>query len=142
MPEMTKEVYDLLVRHGRDEAPIEACGYLAADGDGRIRAAFPMTNTDRSHDHYTMDPQEQFAVVKEIRNRGLRLCGVYHSHPASPARPSEEDIRLAFDPNLYYVIVTLIDNDAPLRAFTIRQGRVEEQRLAVIEQEPAVAAAG
>lgn len=44
-----------------------------------------------------MDPREQFAVVKDMRNNNLTLLGNFHSHPASPSRPSEEDKRLAFD---------------------------------------------
>ncbi|MCI6118371.1 MAG: Mov34/MPN/PAD-1 family protein [Prevotella sp.] len=28
----------------------------------------------------------------------------WHSHPASPSRPSSEDIRLANDPNILYAI--------------------------------------
>jgi len=129
---MTRETHAALMAHARREAPVEACGYLAMDAAGRLCAAFPMTNVDRAEDHYTLEPAEQFAVVKAIRSQGLRLAGVYHSHPISPARPSAEDIRLAYDPGLVYVIVTLLaDEPEPVRAFRIVGGEVTELDLAL-----------
>ncbi len=129
---LTQEAYAEMAAHAQREAPIEACGYLAKDAEGRICAAFPMTNADKAEDHYTLDPAEQFAVVKAIRSQGLRLAGVYHSHPASPARPSPEDIRLAHDPDLLYLIVTLLPGEEkPVRAFRIRKQTVTELDLVV-----------
>lgn len=90
------------------EAPNEACGYLrGADGvvTGRIR----MTNVDASPEHFSLDPQEQFAALKDVRQRGEHLLAVYHSHPETPARMSDEDIRLANDPGTIYVIHSLAD---------------------------------
>lgn len=43
-----------------------------------------------------------------------------HSHPESPSRPSEEDKRLAFDPNIEYLILSLMDAENPvLKAFGV-----------------------
>ncbi len=131
---LVRATYEEMTDHARREAPIEACGYLARDAGGRICAAFPMTNTDRAEDHYSLDPGEQFAVVKAMRAQGLRLAGVYHSHPASPARPSPEDVRLAHDPDLLYFIVTLLPGEErPVRAFRIRNRTVRELRLVLEE---------
>ncbi len=132
MVTMTQDTYDAILAHARRETPIEACGYLAADAAGRLCTAFPMTNVDRAADHYTLAPEEQFAVVRAIRERNLRLEAVYHSHPVSPARPSAEDIRLAYDPRLYYVIITLLDDEPiPVRVFSIANGTVVEHDLQV-----------
>lgn len=101
---------------GRREAPLEACGY-AAGANGEIREILPLTNIDKSAEHYSLDPKEQFAALKTARAKGLSLLGVYHSHPATPARMSAEDIRLANDPDTLYLILSLVSGG--LKAFTV-----------------------
>ena len=49
-----------------------------------------------------------------------QMIGNFHSHPESPSRPSEEDKRLAFDPNIEYLILSLMDAENPvLKAFGV-----------------------
>lgn len=65
-----------------------------------------------------MDPQEQLKAVKDMRAGGLKMLGNWHSHPETPSRPSQEDIRLSFDINATYMILSLQDKDSPvLKAF-------------------------
>ncbi len=90
------------------EAPNEACGYLRG-ADGRVAGRIELTNVDASPEHFSLDPQEQFAALKDVRQRGEQLLAVYHSHPETPARMSDEDIRLANDPKMVYVIHSLAD---------------------------------
>jgi len=127
-----KSVYEEIVAHGRADAPIEACGYLA-EKDGMIVDIVRMKNADASPEHFSFIPAEQFAAARKIRSAGLRLSAVYHSHPASPARPSDEDIRLLSDPNLGYVIVSMAGEPPVVKLFRIRSGQVSEDPLNVIE---------
>ena len=60
---------------------------------------------------------EQFAAVKKARDAGLRLLSVYHSHPETPARMSDEDIRLANDTGTVYLIYSVSDDQ--VKGFTI-----------------------
>jgi len=111
-----------LVADARAVAPQEACGLLAGRGD-QVLAYHPMTNQDRSAEHFSMDPREQFAAAKAMRDAGHALLAVFHSHPATPARPSAEDIRLALTPGVLHVILSLADPCGPdLRAFAIQDG--------------------
>ncbi len=121
-----------LIRHARSDAPIEACGYLAGQ-DNLVTMAFRMKNVDSSPEHFSFEPAEQFAAVRQMRAAGVRLQAVYHSHPATPARPSPEDIRLANDPSLSYVIVSLAGPQPDVKAFRIRAGQVEVEPLNTIE---------
>ena len=114
------------------EAPVEACGYLAGI-DGRVSKHYPMTNIEGRNDHFAFDPKEQFAVLRSARDEGLTITGVYHSHPASPARPSGEDIRLAYDPTVVYVIVSLMDGINMMQGFRIIKGQVEEEPITIEE---------
>jgi proteasome lid subunit RPN8/RPN11 len=78
-----------------------------------------------------MAPEDQFSTIKDIRKKGLTLLGNFHSHPATPARPSEEDIRLAFDPSLSYLIISLKDPEPVLKSFIIRAGTASEEPVRV-----------
>jgi proteasome lid subunit RPN8/RPN11 len=66
------------------------------------------------------DPKAQFQVGREARKDGLEILANYHSHPETPARPSLEDIRLAFDPNISYVIVSLAAEMPDIKSFSIK----------------------
>jgi len=120
---ISENILAALIRHARENAPLEACGMLAGR-DGKVLRFHPMTNADNSPEHFTLVPTEQFAVAKQIRADGHEALAVYHSHPASPARPSEEDIRLAFAGDILYVILSLMDPGRPVvRGFRIEDGR-------------------
>ncbi|MDR0733713.1 MAG: M67 family metallopeptidase [Dysgonamonadaceae bacterium] len=120
-----QQIIDGIIAQARNELPDEACGLLAGNAD-RVEKQFPLTNVDHSPEHFSFDPKEQFAALREARKLGMQIVANYHSHPSSPARPSEEDIRLAFDPNIIYLILSLQDAANPsLKAFSIREGKVE-----------------
>jgi len=114
--EIPQAIVDEIVRQAYDELPDESCGLLAGLDDV-VKKRYPLENTDHSPEHFSFDPREQFRVLKEARAEGIRIIANYHSHPSSPARPSEEDIRLAFDPDLFYLIVSLAGETPVLKAF-------------------------
>jgi proteasome lid subunit RPN8/RPN11 len=126
-----KTVIESIVGHAKREMPHEACGYLA-EQDGTIIRHYELTNIDKAADHFSMDPREQFDAIKDMRNRGLKLAAVYHSHPETPARPSEEDIRLAYDPNISYVIISLAEPETIIKSFRIRKGEVAFEEIEVV----------
>lgn len=128
---ITEEIIRQIVSHAKKDAPVEACGYLAAQ-TGIVVAAYALTNMDKSQEHFSFDPKEQFAAVRQARVKGLEISAVYHSHPASPARPSQEDIALANDPNLLYVIVSLAGGKEDIKAFRIRKQKIIAEPLEVI----------
>lgn len=118
---ISKDIIDTVFAHAKAALPNEACGYLAGV-DSKIEAFYPMTNLDDKPDHFSFDPKEQFAAVKQARNAGLKLLSVYHSHPETPARLSEEDVRLLNDPNTIYTIVSLKNPDQPdIKGYTIKK---------------------
>jgi len=131
MLRIEKEVWDGIIAQARREAPLEACGYLAAQ-EGIVVRHFPLTNADASAEHYSLKPEEQFAAVRQMRAAGLKLQAVYHSHPASPARPSEEDIKLAHDSEISYVIVSLLQGAETVKSFSIKGSLVTAEDIEVI----------
>ncbi len=134
MLHILKETLDAVIAHAGAEAPCEACGYLAAK-HGIVVRHYPLTNVDASPEHFSLRPEEQFAAVREMRAAGLHLKAVYHSHPTSAAEPSEEDIQLAGDPDISYVIVSLEGGPGRVRSFKIRGGRAEREEMRIMRQE-------
>lgn len=85
-----------------------------------IEKVYLLENVDHTNEHFSMNPKEQLAAVKDMRANHLVPLGNWHSHPESPSRPSEEDKRLAYDPTVNYLILSLMDMDQPvLKAFDI-----------------------
>jgi len=91
-----------------------------------------LTNIDHSNEHFSFDPAEQFQVFRSARSEGLEILANYHSHPETPSRPSVEDIRLAYDPNILYLIVSLAAEVPVLKAFNIQNGISSEVPIEVV----------
>lgn len=124
MLKLKKEDYDKILKHCEKGLPNESCGLLAGSVDDNgiktIKKVYLLTNIDASNEHFSMDPKEQLTAVKDMRANGFSMIGNFHSHPESPSRPSEEDKRLAYDPTMEYLILSLMERDNPvLKAFGI-----------------------
>lgn len=134
---LNKSHYEQILRHSLEALPNEACGLLGGrtEGDKKVvEKVYLLNNCDNSPEHFSMDPKEQFAAVKDMRANGWTMLGNFHSHPESPARPSEEDKRLAFDPTASYLIVSLTDREkAVLKSFKITGAEVNEEGIEFIE---------
>ncbi|MDR1724136.1 MAG: M67 family metallopeptidase [Tannerella sp.] len=116
MIEIPIKIIENIINQSVSELPNEACGMLTGTGEV-VQDQYPMTNIDHSPEHFSFDPQEQFNVLKAARAKGRKIIANYHSHPSSPARPSEEDKRLAHDPKITYIIVSLADKEPVIKAF-------------------------
>ena len=126
-----QHIFEAIVAQAKAQAPIEACGILAGRA-GVIEKLYEMTNADNSRDHFMLLPEEQFAAVKDMRAADVEMLAIYHSHPESPGRPSQEDIRMAFTAGVVHVIVSLADADNPvIRGFNIADGAVTEVPIAI-----------
>jgi proteasome lid subunit RPN8/RPN11 len=126
---VTREQVAEMVEHARQEAPNECCGLLFGR-DGRVERVFRGTNIDRSPRTYQMDPRELLEIPR-MEAQGLELVGIYHSHPASPARPSSTDVARAFYPDVAYVIISLATADPDVRAYRIADGQVRDAELVI-----------
>jgi [CysO sulfur-carrier protein]-S-L-cysteine hydrolase len=131
MLRVPQQIVDEIIKQAIQGLPEEICGYLAGTGNDVLKR-YPLINTDHSNEHFSFDPAEQFKVVREVRKEGLVILANYHSHPETPARPSQEDIRLAFDPAISYAIVSLAAEMPDLKSFRIRSGEVEKEEIQII----------
>jgi proteasome lid subunit RPN8/RPN11 len=125
-----RRIYDELLAHAREDAPNECCGLIGGT-DGSAATVYRAQNAEASPLRYNLDPQDQFRIMSEMDEAGEELVGIYHSHTASPAYPSQTDINLAAYPDAIYLIVTLAEGEEPLRGFNIVDGQVSEAELSI-----------
>jgi len=119
----------------RKGAPIEQCGLLVGKSDTRqILSSVQVRNADQSEDHFTIDPQDRLKVEKELRDGDTKVLGYWHSHPFSPARPSDEDIKLGTDETAIYGLTSVMeDSKTPFNLFRIQNGKATPVKLAVVD---------
>ena len=82
----------------RESAPNECCGYARAR-DGRVEEVFRADNVLETSQRYgyKLDSRSLFRT-HQLEDDGFEVV-VYHSHPESPAEPSQTDINLARYPD-------------------------------------------
>lgn len=135
MIRLLKTDYEKIVAHAEKELPKEACGLIGGtiNGDSKkIKKVYLLTNIDHSNEHFSLDPKEQLAAIKDMRQNGLVPLGNWHSHPESPSRPSDEDKRLAYDSKASYMILSLMDRQNPvLNSFKITGDTAEKEELVI-----------
>lgn len=109
--------------------PNEGGGFLLGsvqDATVTVHDITQVENTfaeDEQYHRYAMRPQDWMRLEDEADERGLSLIGYYHSHPDSPAIPSEYDREHAL-PNFVYVITSVMMAKATdMRVWRLRPDR-------------------
>jgi [CysO sulfur-carrier protein]-S-L-cysteine hydrolase len=150
-----------IVAHAKELAPYECCGLLAGsnktvttvyriknvvalEGAQNLSSFDPakmahlerLSPAERAEIAFVMDMQDFSAAKKDIRNKGLDLQVVYHSHPHDPARPSVTDIKIATDyeeiwpkinlPTPAYLLVSLMQSEPDVHTYWIKAGQVSK----------------
>lgn len=97
-----------LVTTARIFSPYEMCAVLAGSQRNLVTEWHLVKNVHDDPEHfYQMDPAEQIQAFKHIAAKDLEVCGIFHSHTRTDAKPSQADIDYAAYWNLFYVILSL-----------------------------------
>ena len=122
---LQREIFDQM----EASYPNEGGGFLlgkARDGAVAIHDIMQVENSfaeEERHHRYAMTPQDWMRLEDAADERGLSLVGSYHSHPDSPAIPSEYDREHAL-PNFVYVITSVMMAKATdMRVWRLRADR-------------------
>ncbi|MGZ8366150.1 MAG: Mov34/MPN/PAD-1 family protein [Nitrospira sp.] len=154
-----QQILDDIIAHAKELTPYECCGLLAGT-IGTVSRLYRIKNIvamegaqnlssfdsakaahlerlspeERAEIAFVMDMQDFSTAKKDMRNNGLDLQAVYHSHPHDPARPSVTDIKIATDyeeiwpkinlPLPAYLIVSLMNTEPDVKTYWIRSGHV------------------
>jgi proteasome lid subunit RPN8/RPN11 len=122
--------------HGAETYPQECCGALLGrdgpdEGVREVLEVLPLVNRrqDSLCNRFEITPRDVLDADTAAQQRGMEIVGWYHSHPDSPARPSEYDREHAW-PWYSYVIVSVHRGvAAEMRSWRLnndRRGHVEE----------------
>ena len=118
-----------LIAQALTERPLECCGLLAGvreeakTGDkptgtiGRVLQRYPLVNAAASPSEFLSDARGMFDADHDMRDRGLDLLAVYHSHPTSPAVPSRTDLARHWYAEVVCMIVSLAETPPVVRAW-------------------------
>lgn len=161
-----QHILDEIVAHARELTPYECCGLLAGTGQTvttlyriknivAIEGAQTLSSFDpakaahlerlspaeRAEIAFVMDMQDFSAAKKDMRNKGLSLQVVYHSHPHDPARPSVTDIKIATEyeeiwpkinlPIPAYLILSLMQPTPDIQMYWIEAGQVSKAHITI-----------
>ena len=103
--------------HGIRDYPYECCGLLLGryTTDRKfVSETYPISNArDESakRNRFLITPDELLRGERYAREHDLEVVGFYHSHPDSPAVPSQYDLEHAW-PTYSYIIVSTSANEA------------------------------
>ena len=130
MIKISKSEYQNILKYSARALPYEACGLVGGRIEGQdriVEKVYNLTNVDHSQYHFSIDPQEQFEAIRDLRMRGMVPLGCWHSHPDTPAVPSKEDERLAYDTFASYLIMSLNEPETPvLSSYRLDERMVEK----------------
>jgi proteasome lid subunit RPN8/RPN11 len=128
---ISRELYEQMIAHAREEAPNECCGMVGSSDDRAVHV-YRAVNAEASPLRFRIDPEEQLGLHNDIEEAGLELGAIYHSHTRTDPRPSQTDINFAkLWPGVLWIIVGLVGEQAEVRTWRIDDGRVSDAELAV-----------
>jgi proteasome lid subunit RPN8/RPN11 len=97
--------------HGVRDYPYECCGLLLGRFDENVktvRETYAISNAreeSAKRNRFLITPEELMRGERYAREHDLEVVGFYHSHPDSPAVPSQYDLEHAW-PTYSYIIVS------------------------------------
>jgi len=104
---LPRTLVNQILTHAQQHEHTESCGLISASA-GKPAHYYAVKNiaADPST-HFEMEPKQQIAAMKHMREHDENLLAIVHSHPLSPPVPSVTDMKEAGYPEAYYIIVSL-----------------------------------
>ena len=129
MIEVNQNIIYAITAHAERDYPHECGGMLIgrfAEGKKSVTETFPLENAreeEARHNRVLILPKDVLRAERYAREKGLDVIGYYHSHPDSPAVPSQYDLDHAL-PVWSYVIASVIDGKvADIRSWEMENDR-------------------
>ena len=106
--------------HGVKDYPYECCGLMLGRfnaGGKVVTETYPISNAreeSAKRNRFLIEPVELMRGERYAREHDLEVVGFYHSHPDSPAAPSQYDLEHAWPTYSYIIVKTLADEATDL----------------------------
>lgn len=126
---LNDKIIEMITAHAERDYPHECGGMLIGkfSTDGKIvYETFPLKNAreeEARHNRVLILPKDVLRAEQYAREQKLDVVGYYHSHPESPAVPSQYDLDHAL-PVWSYVIASVLEG----KAADIRSWEMENDR--------------
>jgi proteasome lid subunit RPN8/RPN11 len=112
MISISEQLLENVREHGIRDYPYECCGLLLGryEADAKVvRETYPISNAreeSAKRNRFLIQPEELMRGERYARSNELEVVGFYHSHPDSPARPSQYDLEHAWPTYSYIIVAT------------------------------------
>ena len=117
MIRISKDLLDQIREHGVRDYPYECCGLLLGRygaNEKIVKETYPISNAreeSAKRNRFLIQPHELLRGERYAMGKDLEVVGFYHSHPDSPAVPSQYDLDHAW-PTYSYIIVSTRSEEA------------------------------
>lgn len=132
-----REVLEGMLEQALAERPRECCGLLAGvveEHTLRVVRGYPLVNALQSPTEYESDPRSMFEAVRDMRQHGLEIVAVYHSHPTSAPVPSKKDLARNYSEEVVNLIISLTTSPPEVRAWWLTETSYGEAEWEVVER--------
>ena len=132
-----------MVVQAKAELPNECCGLLAGfvrppeqvhtapeewndRPIGVVTCRYPLVNNAASAREYLANDRVLFNVFRDMRERGLDLLAVYHSHPVTDPVPSKTDLERNYFEEIMHLIISLKREPPVVRGWCLGEKEYRE----------------
>jgi proteasome lid subunit RPN8/RPN11 len=115
MIRISKDLLDQIREHGVRDYPYECCGLLLGRygaNEKIVKEMYPISNAreeSAKRNRFLIQPHELMRGERYAMGKDLEVVGFYHSHPDSPAVPSQYDLDHAWPTYSYIIVSTTAD---------------------------------
>ena len=111
MIQIEPDPWRVMLAHARASYPGECCGAMlgrVTDASKLVTDALPLENVfpGPRRERYQLRSEDLLEAEREARRRGLKLIGIYHSHPDREAYFSPVDLQNSC-PWYYFLVLSI-----------------------------------
>ncbi|UCB56239.1 MAG: M67 family metallopeptidase [Thiotrichales bacterium] len=104
---LPRKLVNQILTHAQQHEHTESCGLISASAGTPAHYYAVKNIASDPATHFEMEPKQQIAAMKHMREHEEDLLAIVHSHPSSPPVPSLTDLKQSAYPDAYYIIVSL-----------------------------------
>lgn len=104
---LPRKLVNKILTHAQQHEHTESCGLISAFAGNPAHYYAVKNIAAEPSIRFEMEPAQQIAAMKHMREHDEALMAIVHSHPESPPVPSATDMEESGYPHVYYIIVSL-----------------------------------
>jgi proteasome lid subunit RPN8/RPN11 len=114
---LPRPIYEAMLAQAKSELPNECVGLLAGCPGSPVVSHYPLRNALASPMEYESEARSMFDAVRDMRQKGIEIVAIYHSHPTSAPIPSRTDLQRNYSPDVVNLIISLQGPEPVMRGW-------------------------